>query len=159
MIALPAWFQHNFVNVENLLIDMFGKVFPDIECGCWVSDDWLDSQIEPDPALWFVRVPGGHVDYERGYDEALIQVSAVTPSRDDSWQVMSVIRAVLLPMQGFKFTMVDGHTVQIHSAEEVAGPQLLTPGQQIDTRIVSATFKVRVGLRSRTRYFDAVSAL
>lgn len=109
--------------------------------------------------LWFFRVPGGHTDYQQNCDEALIQVNAVTGSRDDSWRIMSLVRAVLLPMQGFKFAMSDGFTAQIHSVEEVGGPQLLTPGQQIDTRIVTGTFKVRVGLRSRERYSDIVRAL
>lgn len=159
MIALPSWYQRNFVNLENLMIDLFGKVFPSIQCGCWVPDEWFNEQMPPDPMLWFFRVPGGRVDYQQNYDEGLVQVSAVTVSRDDSWSVMSVVRAVLLPMQGDKFTMSDGFTAQVHGVEEVAGPQLLTPGQQIDTRIVSGTFKVRVGLRSRQRYRDTVSAL
>lgn len=157
MIALPEWYQNNFVNVENLMIDLFGKVFPTIECGCWTPDDWLERT--PDPALWFFRVPGGHVDYQASYDEGLIQVMAVAPSRDESWSLMSVVRAVLLPMQGFKFAMADGYTAQIHSVEEISGPQMLTPEQQIDTRVVSALFKVRVGLRSRERYLDIVRAL
>lgn len=155
---IPEWFSHNFVNVENLMIDLFGKVFPGVECGCWTPDSWLDAAV-PDPVLWFFRVPGGTVDYERGYDEAFIQVNAVTGSRDDSWSIMSVVRAVLLPMQGFKFAMADGFTAQVHGVAEVAGPQLLTPEQQLDTRMVSGLFRVRVGLRSRDRYLDAVRAL
>ncbi|TDK86280.1 hypothetical protein [Mycolicibacterium mucogenicum] len=157
-LVLPDWYQANFVNLENLMIDIFSKVLPGVESGCWTPDDWLDQQT-PEPQLWFFRVPGGRVDYQQNYDEGLMQVVAVTGSRDDSWQVMSLVRAVLLPMQGFKFTMADGFTAQIHSADEVAGPQVLTPAQQIDTRMVSATFKVRVGLRSRERYGDRVRAL
>ena len=156
-LDLPDWYQHNFVDLERLCIDMFGKLVPAVECGCWTPDDWLEDA-NPDPALWFFRVPGGHVDYERNYDEAPILVMAVTPSRDDSWALMSLVRSVLLPMQGFKFTMADGYTAQIHSADEVAGPQVLTPAQQIDTRVVSATFNIRVGLRSRERYHDRLRA-
>lgn len=158
MLELPDWYSQTFVNVENLLIDLFGKVIPSVGCGCWTPDDWLETQ-EPEPALWFFRVPGGHVDFERNADEAVVQVMAVTPSRDDSWSLISLVRAVLLPMQGFKFTMADGFTAQIHSADEVTGPQMLTPAQQIDTRVVSATFGLRVGLRSRERYLDQVRAL
>ncbi|TDK87112.1 hypothetical protein [Mycolicibacterium mucogenicum] len=157
-LLLPDWYQGNFANQENLMIDMFSKVLPGVESGCWTPDDWLEAQTPPEPQLWFFRVPGGRVDYQQNYDEGLIQVLAVSGSRDDSWSLMGVVRAVLLPMQGFKFTMADGFTAQIHSAEEVAGPQTLTPAQQIDTRMVSATFKVRVGLRSRERYGDRVRA-
>jgi hypothetical protein len=159
VIALPDWYQDNFVNLENLCIDVFSKVLPDIESGCWTPNDWLDNQTPPDPQLWFFRLPGGRVDYDKNYDEGLIQAMAVSPSRDDSWRIMSVVRAVLLPMQGYKFTMADGFTAQIHSAEEVGGPQMVTPAQQIDTRVVSAVFKVRVGLRSRERYLDRIRAL
>ncbi|MCX2714964.1 hypothetical protein [Mycolicibacterium sp. J2] len=158
MLELPDWYTPNFVNIENLLIDVFSKVAPAVESGCWTPDDWLEDD-SPGPALWFFRVPGGHVDYQQNYDEAVVLVMAVTPSRDDSWTLMSLVRSILLPMQGTKFQMADGFTAQVHSAEEVAGPQLLTPGQQIDTRVVSAHFKVRVGLRSRERYLDQLRAL
>lgn len=158
MIELPDWYKDNFVNLENLMIDIFAKVTPGVESGCWTPDDWLTDE-DPAPALWFFRLPGGRVDYDKGYDEGLVQVLAVSPSRDDSWALMSLVRSVLLPMQGFKFRMADGFTAQVHSAEEVGGPQMLTPEQQIDTRVVSAAFRVRVGLRSRERYLDRVRAL
>lgn len=160
-IVLPQWFQHNFVNVENLMIDIFTKVLPDVESGCWTPDGWLDEQLpnEVDPMLWFVRLPGGFVDWDRHRDQSLVQVSAVTGSRDDSWDVMSVVRSVLLPMQGFKFTMADGFTAQIHCAGEKSGPNLLTPGQQLDTRVVTAVFDVGVGLRYRNNYLKEVALL
>jgi len=158
MLELPDWYQDNFVNLENLMIDLFGKAVAGVETGCWMPDDWIEDD-DPEPALWFFRLPGGHVDYDRNFDEGLIQVMAVTGSRDASWRLMSLVRAVLLPMQGFKFTMADGYTAQIHSVEETSGPQMLTPGQQIDTRVVLAAFKVRVGLRSRERYLDRIRAL
>lgn len=151
MIVLPDWFKHNFVNIENLLIDIFTKVVPSCPSGVWTADEWLD-QPDPDPMLSFVRLPGGRVDYDAGYDECFFQAIAVTGDRDDSNDVMSLIRACLLPMKGFKFKMADGFTALIHCCEEVAGPQMLTSGQQIDTRVVPATFKIRVGLRSRERY-------
>ena len=40
---------------------------------------------------------------------------------------------------------------------DVAGPEMLTPGQQIDTRVVSSVVSVRVGLNSRKRYMGEVS--
>lgn len=158
MLTLPEWYTPTFVNVENLCIDMFGAVLPGVECGCWTPDDWLEND-NPAPALWFFRVPGGHVDFDRNADESVVQVMAVTPSRDESCALMDFVRAMLLPLQGFKFTMADGFTAQIHSVDEVTGPQMLTPAQQIDTRVVSASFKLRVGLRSRERYLDRLRAL
>ena len=162
---IPSWFEDNFVDIEQLLIDLFKKVFPEIpedRVGVWTPDDWLDDDLSPLevlPLLTFVRLPGGVVDWEQNYDECLVQASIVTGSRATSIQVMSVIRACLLPMSGFKFTMDDGLTAQIHKCSEISGPQLLSPGQEIDTRVVPATFRVRVGLRSRKRYEADLSAL
>lgn len=158
-VVLPAWYEDTFVNVENLLIDLFTKVFPDVESGCWCPDDWLDKQVEPDPMIWFFRMPGGSVDWQRRTDECFMQVMVVTGSRDDSWAVMNVIRAVLLHWQGEKFQMADGYTAQIHTADEVSGPQLLTPGQQIDTRVVTATFKISVGMKTAKNFKQYIAAL
>lgn len=158
MVVLPVWFKDNFVNVENLMVDLFTKVVPDVESGCWTPDGWLD-QVNPDPVLRFFRMPGGRVDWQRGHDECFVQVCAVTGSRADSWRLISLVRAVLLPMQGYKFKMDDGYTAQVHCVEEVSGPQILMPEQQLDTRIVTAQFRVSVGLRSRDNYLREVAAL
>lgn len=159
-VALPDWYDEAFVNVENLLIDLFSKLLPGVESGCWCPDDWLDSdQTAPEPMLWFFRMPGGDVDWQRRTDECFMQVMVVTGSRDDSWRVMNFVRAVLLPWQGEKFRMDDGYTAQIHGADEVSGPQLLTPGQQIDTRVVTATFKISVGLKSAKHFKQNIAAL
>ena len=158
-VTLPSWYEGNFVNVENLFIDMFGNVFPEFETGCWAPDDWLDDQLPPEPMIWFFRLPGGRVDWQARKDECQVQVMVVTGSRDDSWAVMDVIRSVLLPMQGDKVKMADGYMAQIQCASEVAGPQLLTPGQAIDTRVVSATFRVSVSMKTAKHYRDALSAV
>ena len=158
-VPLPSWYVGNFVNVEDLMIDIFTKVFPGIESGCWAPDDWLGEQVDPEPTIWFFRLPGGHVNWQARKDECFIQAMVVTGSRDDSWDVMNVIRSVLLPWQGGKFKMADGYTAQIHTVAEVAGPQLLTPGQQIDTRVVNATFKVSVGMKTARDYKSEIAAL
>lgn len=157
---IPDWFNHNFVNLDNLFIDMFSKVLPEVEVGLWTPDDWLDEDSdEPTPLLTIVRLPGGRVDWLEGYDEALIQFSMVTADRDNSNDAISVVRAVLLPMSGFKWTMSDGYTAKIISAEEVVGQQMLTELQAIDQRVVPITFRVRVGLRDRSNYEAVLRAL
>lgn len=157
---IPEWFNDNFVNLENLFIDMFGKVLPEVEVGLWTPDDWLDEDSdEPTPLLTIVRLPGGRVDWLEAYDEALIQFSMVTGDRDDSNDCISVVRAVLLPMSGFKWTMSDGFTAKIISVEEVVGQQMLTEMQAIDQRVVTVTFRVRVGLRDRSNYEAVLRAL
>lgn len=157
-LVLPEWFEDNFVDVESLLIDLFSRILPDVEVGCWLPDDWLDDPT-PDPQLLFFRLPGAQVDYDRNSDVCQVQVIAVTPSRDDSWRLMSLVRAIMLPMNGFPVTMEDGFTAKVWSTEDVAGPQLLTPGQQIDTRVVTSVFSLRVGLRSRKRYDQIIADL
>lgn len=157
-LIFPDWFKDNFVDIEQLMIDMFGKVFPGILIGIWEPDDWLDQPV-PEELLTFVRLPGGMVNYERNTDECLIQATVTTMDRNASNRVISVVRSVLLPIQGLKFTMNDGYTAQIHCVEEVSGPQMLTHEQQIDTRVVPVTFRIRVGLRNRTRYDNIISGL
>lgn len=157
-LALPEWFEDNFVDVESLLIDLFSRIVPDVGVGCWLPDDWLDDPT-PDPQLMFFRLPGSQVDYDRNSDVCQIQVVAITPSRDDSWRLMGLVRSVILPMQGFTVPMEDGFTAKVWSTEEVAGPQLLTPEQQIDTRVVTSVFQIRVGLRSRKRYEQIIADL
>ena len=157
-LALPEWYEENFVDIETLLIDLFSRILPDINVGCWVADDWLDDPT-PEPELLFFRLPGTRVDYDRNSDTCHVQVVAITDSRDDSWRLMNLVRAVILPMQGFRVPMEDGFTATIWSTDDIAGPQLLTPGQQIDTRVVSSVFALRVGLRSRKRYDQIISSL
>ncbi|OYN81776.1 hypothetical protein [Mycolicibacterium sphagni] len=151
-LVLPDWYEDSFVNVENLLIDLFGDLLPDCETGCWAPDDWLDNKLPVKPVIWFFRLPGGRVDWSGRKDECQVQVMVVTGSRDDSWRLMDFVRSMLLPMQGDKYKMADGYTAHIHKADEVAGPQLLTPGQRIDTRVVTATFQVSVSMKSAKNY-------
>lgn len=157
-VVFPDWFEDPFVDLEDLMIDLFTKAIPGVESGCWTPDDWLSST-DPPPLLQFFRMPGGQVDWERAKDEAVVQASIITGSRDESKKVMSLVRGLLLPMQGFKFEMEDGYTAQIHSANEVSGPQMLTPNQMFDLRIVAANFKLSVGLKNRKRIDQIVAAL
>jgi hypothetical protein len=157
-LSLPAWYDNNFVDVESMLIDLFTRILPDVESGCWYADDWLDDPT-PDPQLLFFRLPGARVDYDKNSDVCHIQVVALTPSRDDSWRLMSFVRSIMLPMRGFSIEMSDGFNAQVWCTDDVAGPQLLTPGQQIDTRVITSVFSLRVGLRSRKRYDQIIAEL
>lgn len=155
MTLVPDWFEDNFVNVEDVLIDLFTVLLTEVDVGCWYADDWLD-EAEPDPQLLFYRLPGARVNYDSNSDVCNVQVIAVSGSRDTSWTLMSFVRAILLPMQGFRAKFED-YTAQIWCSDDVAGPEMLTPGQQIDTRVVSSVLSVRVGLNSRKRYMGEVS--
>lgn len=157
-LELPEWFEDNFVDVETLLIDVFSRVVPNVHVGCWTADDWLDDP-DPEPQLLFFRLPGARVDYDRNSDTCFVQAVAVTSSRDDSWRLMNLVRAVVLPWQGFRVAMEDGFHAQVWSVDDVSGPQLLTPGQEIDTRVVTTVFGIRVGLRSRKRYDQIIADL
>lgn len=157
-LELPDWYEDNFVDVESMLIDLFSRLVPTLNVGCWEADDWLDDP-NPEPELLFFRLPGARVDYDRNSDLCHVQVVAVTPSRDDSWRLIDFVRAIVLPMQGFRIRMENGYTAQVWCTEDIAGPQLLTPEQQIDNRVVTAVFSFRVGLRSRKRYDQIIAEL
>lgn len=159
-LVLPDWYEPNFINIENLLIDMFTDLLPGVESGCWAPDDWLsDEDADVRPTLWFFRVSGGRSDWDKRRDECELQVMAVTGSRDDSWKLMDFVRSMLLPLQGDQYKMVDGYTAQIHGVSEITGPQLLTPGQRIDTRVVSANFRVSVSMKSAKNYKQKIYEL
>ena len=157
-LELPDWYEDNFVDVESMLIDFFTRLLPGVECGCWNADDWLDDP-NPQPQLMFFRLPGARVDYDRNSDLCHVQVVAVTPSRDDSWRLIDFVRSVMFPMHGFRIPMEDGFTATVWTTDDVSGPELLTPEQQIDNRVVTAVFYLRVGLRSRKRYDQIISGL
>lgn len=157
-LVLPTWYEENFVDIESMFIDLFSRIVPGVDVGCWYADDWLDDPT-PDPQLLFFRLPGSRVDYDKNSDICHVQVVALTPSRDDSWRLMNFVRAVVLPMQGFRIQMDDGFTANVWCTQDIAGPQLLTPGQQIDTRVITAVFSIRVGLRSRKRYDQIIAEL
>ncbi len=157
-IEFPDWYEDTFVDVESMLIDLFSRLLPGVECGCWSADDWLDEP-EPHPQLLFFRLPGVRVDYDRFSDVCHVQVAAISPSRDDSWRLIDFVRSVILPMQGFRIEMADGFTATVWVSDDVSGPELLTPEQQIDNRVVTAVFYLRVGLRSRKRYDRFISEL
>lgn len=159
MLVFPSWYEEPFVNVENLLIDMFTDLLPNYECGCWTPDDWLEAGNPVKPTIWFFRVPGGRVDWAGRKDECQVQVLVATDNRDDSWRLMNFVRAMLLPMQGDKYKMVDGSMAQIHRVEEVVGPQLLTPGQRVDTRVVAANFQISVSMKSAKNFKQHLYAL
>jgi hypothetical protein len=156
-LELPDWYEDNFVNIENLFIDIFTKLLPGVESGCWAPDDWIENP-NPDPTIWFFRLPGGQVDWSGRKDECQLQVMCVTGNRDDSWRLMNFVRGILLPMQGDKFKMADGYTAQIRCDKEVAGPQLLTPGQRIDNRVVNAVFQVSVSMKTARNYKEQLYA-
>lgn len=150
-MSIPDWYEDNFYDVEQIMVDLFTKVFGPEMIGVWEPDDWTD-EANPEPLTTFIRLPGGHVSWDEGYDECFIQATVFTLDRNESIKRMGVIRSILLPMSGTKVKMADGNTAQIRETEEIAGPQMLTADQAIDTRVIPATFRVCVGLKSRKTY-------
>lgn len=157
-LVLPEWYEEKFVDVEGLFIDLFTALLPAVDVGCWYADDWLDDP-SPDPQLQFFRLPGARVDLGRNSDVCHVQALAVSDLRDDSWRLINFVRSIVLPMQGAKVRMSDGFTASVWCSDDVSGPQMLTPAQQIDNRVIPWVFSVRVGLRSRKRYDDVLAGL
>lgn len=140
------------------MIFIIGKLLPGFTVGRWTPDSWLD-QVIPGPMATAIRLPGGHMDIFEGYDECLLQVAITTGTPEDSNQAMSLLRAVLCPIEGMPVTMPDGYQAYIHWFRETSGPQMLTVQQHLDMRVIPATFRVRVGMKNRTRYDDVLRAI
>ncbi|WP_042789066.1 hypothetical protein [Mycobacteroides abscessus] len=161
---LPDWWEDNYVDQERLLIGLFEQLLPDVTCGRWKSDDYLDEQGRPVdiavPELWFWRQPGGVEDYQRGHDIGVIEVTAVSGHPDYSNRLQDFVRSILIPIEGQKVKMEDGFVATIQCVEGLTGgPQMSLPGQRIDERISTYLYKITVGLRSRKRYGDKLREL
>lgn len=156
---IPAWFENNFFDIERLLMHVFGQLAPDVTFGCWKPDLWVDGQGDV-PAVWFFKLPGAVVDWERNRENHLIQAVAVTDDPDASKGLAGFVRGILMSLSdGAKVTGEDGDTAQFWGAEERSAPYMLSPEQQFDARVVPATFCVTTNLRSNKRYTDMVRAL
>ena len=150
---IPEWYKNNFHDIESALVDLFQKVFPSIKCVSWIPDDWFEKGGDTDPLLRFMRIPPGYVHWETRREECSVQVAAAippdydayVPNRDRAWQVINVVRACLLPMDGFPiaYETSDGdREVFIHGVEESVGPQVLPELGVPDARVVPVTFKI-----------------
>lgn len=140
-VALPEWFKGGFVDIEDLLCDLFSWLLGEgIPVVTWLTDDFYEN---PRPVIRIHRA-GGRAADGLPFDNAIVQIGVLSQSRHDSWQLIHFVRHVMAACSGgFKVPRADGAKTQINSVEEWAGP-VQAPDEFIDDRFVSANYKILV---------------
>lgn len=146
-LSLPPWYKGGFVDVEALLCDLFEwLVGPEIPVVTWLTED---DHTNPGPVLRVIRAAGSSVD-GLPFDDAVVQIGALSESRSESWELLGFVRHVMAACSGgFKVPRPDGTHTQINSVAEWACP-VQALDKFIDDRFVFVNYRVLV--REPRRY-------
>lgn len=151
MLQLPEWFEGGYTDAEELVMSYFQWLLGDRVFVCsWLPPGHyaLSPGVEvggTQPTLRVWRQPG-RSDPELRRDEALVQIAAITPTRKESWQLVTFVRA-LMDDEVFprtKIVLPDGTKTSASTSSEWMGPQLV-PERIVDEKFIPVTFKI--GLR------------
>lgn len=147
-LNLPSWYEGGFVDVEDLLCDLFDWLLSDEEIPVvtWLIEDYY---LDPKPVIRVHRASGRAVD-GMPFDHAVVQIGVLSQSRKDSWELIGFVRHVMAACSGgFKVPRKDGTYTQINSVEEWVGP-VQAFDEYVDDRFVSVNYRILV--REPRRY-------
>ncbi|MFM8798895.1 MAG: hypothetical protein ACKODT_08055 [Fluviibacter sp.] len=138
---LPDWFKGGFVDVEELICDLFSWLLGnDIPVVTWLVEDYY---LNPRPVIRVHRATGRAVD-GMPFDHAVVQIGVLSRSRQDSWELISFVRHVMAACSGgFKVPRQDGTKTQINSVEEWVGP-VQALDEFVDDKFVSVNYRILV---------------
>jgi len=149
-LDLPAWFNGGWVDVEDLICDLFTWLLvdanPEIPVVTWLEDEWYK---DPFPVIRVHRASGRtHADLP--LDNAVVQIAVLSRSRKESWELIGFVRQVMaacsggfkVPRSSFKENGERDRT-QISSVDEWSGP-IQSPDEFIDDRLVTVSYRVLV---------------
>ncbi len=143
-LSLPAWYHGGFIDVEELICDLFTWLLkdadPEIPVVTWLQEEYYE---DPQPTLRVHRA-GGKAMEGLPFDYAVVSLAALSRTRKESWELITFVRHVMAAVSGgFKVPRPDGTRTQINSVDEWAGPvQVLD--EFIDDRLVTANYRVLV---------------
>ncbi|TQK29379.1 hypothetical protein [Arthrobacter sp. SLBN-53] len=139
-ITFPDWWQGGYPNIENLLKGFLApRLGPDIEPTYWLPPpDKYQAHLQAGKGYLRIYRTGGRINREQKRDEPKVQFAALTPSRDDSWELCEIIRQIGEEFD--KAAVVPGTPHQLHCTGEVIGPQLI-PELLQDSRLVPVTLE------------------
>ena len=140
-LTLPDWWHGGFVDVEELLCDLFSWLLGDeIPVVTWLVEDYYRN---PRPVIRVHRAQGRAID-GLPFDHAVVSMGVLSRSRRESWELIAFIRHVMAACSGgFKVPRADGTHTQINSVEEWGGP-VQALDEFIDDKFVSANYKIHV---------------
>lgn len=143
-LTLPTWWTEHrdggFPNIENLLKHlMVDKCGDDVEVTYWLpKPDVIRERLEAGKGYLRLYRTGGAINRQDNHDQPRVQVAALTPSRDDSWELIEMFRQVAELFERAKVVPGTPHKLQCNG--EVVGPQLL-PELLADDRLVPITLE------------------
>lgn len=140
-VSLPAWYKGGFLDVEELLCDLFSWLLGnDIPVVTWLVEDYYEN---PRPVVRVHRAAGKSVD-GMPFDHAVVQIGVLSQSRKDSWQLIGFVRHAMAACSGgFKVPRQDGTFTQINSVEEWAGP-VQALDEYVDDKFISVNYRILV---------------
>lgn len=140
-LSLPSWYKGGFVDVEELLCDLFSWLLgTSIPVVTWLIEDYYTN---PRPVIRVHRAAGKAMD-GMPFDYAIVQIGVLSQSRRESWELIGFVRHVMAACSGgFKVPRQDGTFTQIQSVEEWAGP-VQAMDEFVDDRFVAANYRVLV---------------
>lgn len=133
--------ESGYPNIENLLKGFFApRLGPDITATYWLPKPAVYRE-HLDAGKGFLRIyrTGGRENEDQNRDEPKVQFAALTPDRDDSWELIELVRRVCKASFGTT-TIVPGTIHQLHCTGEVVGPQLI-PELLQDDKLVPITLE------------------
>lgn len=148
MVTLPSWFPvpgGGCPDVEKeILRPLFQPHLPDTNVVSWIpKPDVYQAQISQGRSYLRTYRTGGGWNDEEKRDEPRVQIAALCPSRDESWELIGWVREMLhcfIRETGVLLTL-DGRPQKFAAAGEIAGPQLI-PELLQDDKLVPITFQL-----------------
>lgn len=140
-LNLPSWYKGGFVDVEDLLCDLFDWLLGDeIPVVTWLVEDYY---LNPRPVIRVHRAAGRALD-GMPFDHAVVQIGVLSQSRRDSWELIGFVRHVMAACSGgLKVPRQNGTFTQINSVEEWVGP-VQALDEFVDDRFVSVNYRILV---------------
>lgn len=141
---LPDWWTQSrdgqYPNIENLLKTFLaGRLGPDVEATYWLPPpDVYGPHLAAGKAYLRIYRTGGRINREQKRDEPRVQIAALTQSRDDSWDLIGLVRDIGEAFENA--TVVPGTIHKLQCTGEVVGPQML-PELLRDDRLVPITLE------------------
>lgn len=160
-LTYPAWWKGFRWDTERLIRDLFmydgnisAAAFDGLKVVPWLpANDERDAWLSDGNGYLWVHRLGGHLNRAtvRGTDEAVIQMAALSRSRDDSIELMEYVATILCAYdEGGIVKRSTAHlsgssTTFMKVPGEVVGPQLI-PDRFRDDRLIPAQWEIHADL-------------
>lgn len=131
-----------YPNIENLLKTAFSPLLDGsgITPTYWLPKPTKIEEYFDAGGKGYLRMfrTGGAINPIERRDEPRVQLAGLTRSRDDSWELIEMVRQVLTEGYGAAASVVPGTIHKLQASGEVVGPQLI-PELLQDDRLVPIT--------------------